>query len=263
WLLLRELDAGCEEALWLDTDMIVTRPVSRLLQEFPPGLFMVAEEWDSPQPEEVAHLWEAPPARAVTPVNSCFIRAAPAHRPLLERWMEKTRDANYRKAQQLPFAQRPWRLASDQVLLSAVLGSAEFSGVPFASIRMGKHIAQCAGSSGYRPADRLLDLFRGLPAMIHCIGRKPWTPPSAAEADQRFGIDLATDVSPYVLAARKLANDLEMHPPWLATRTAPGAVLRALSGGHPALAGLPLAVAHALYRGLTHTERYTTQIKDF
>ena len=109
---------------------------------------------------------------------------------------------------------------------------------------MGRHIAQCAGSSGYAPGDRLRDLFRGLPPLIHCIGRKPWTP--THDLQGRFMLDLATDVSPYVLAARKVAKDLDMKPAWLETRTAPGAVLRGLTFCHPGLAGLPLAILHSL-----------------
>ncbi|MDP9170589.1 MAG: hypothetical protein M3N54_08235 [Acidobacteriota bacterium] len=258
WLLLQELDAGCEQALWLDSDMIVNQPVSRIVAEFPPGWFLVAEEWDSIQAEDVAGFWDVPPAHPVTPVNSCFVRATPAHRPLLQAWLQKTQDLKYREAQLMPFEQRPWRLASDQVLLTALLGSEAFCDIPFGSIRIGRHIAQCAGSSGYRAGDRLRDLFRGLPAMIHCIGRKPWTAAPELDAMQQFGLDFATDLSPYVLAARRVANQLNMHAEWLEARTTPGAILRGLTGGHPGLAGLPLAMAHAFYTGVMSKVRAKT-----
>ncbi len=197
--------------------------------------------------EGVAHLWEAAPVRPVAPVNSCFVRVTEAQRPLLERWLQATRAPLYRKAQALPFERRPWRLSSDQVLLTALLGSEEFCRAPFERIRLGRHIAQCAGSSGYSPRDRMSDLFRGLPALIHCIGRKPWTPTNDLHGIHRYMLDFATDVSPYVLAARGVARDLDMTPAWLKTRTMPGAVLRGLTFGHPALAGLPLATLHVLH----------------
>jgi hypothetical protein len=247
WLLLQELNDGHHEALWLDADMIVTRPVSPLLKEFPPDWLIVAEEWDKVGAAGVAHLWEAPPVRPVAPVNSCFVRVTEAHRRLLECWLQATREPRYRKAQSLPFERRPWRLSSDQVLLTALLGSEEFSRTSFDRIRMGRHIAQCAGSSAYSPGDRLRDLIRGLPPMIHCIGRKPWIPTSDLTGVHRYMLDFATDVSPYVLAARSVAKDLEMTTPWLETRTAPGAVLRGLTFRHPGLAGLPLALLHALH----------------
>jgi hypothetical protein len=198
-LLLDELTAGFPEALWLDSDLIVTRPVSSIVAGFPGGLLIVAEEWNKPRPAHVAELWGLPSLRPVAPINSCFIRATPAHRPLLEGWREMTHEPRYRQAQALPFAQRPFHLASDQVLLTALLGTQDFGLVPFDRIRIGRHIAQCAGSSGYRPSDRLRDLFRGLPPLIHCIGRKPWE----RAPDQSWFMDLANDVSAYVLAARR------------------------------------------------------------
>ena len=147
----------------------------------------------------------------------------------------------------LPFERRPWHLASDQVLLTALLGGAEFGQVPLAYLRMGQHIAQCAGSSGYRPLHRFLDLFRGLPPLIHCIGRKPWMSKHDQSCIQQFLLDLASDVSPYVLASRRIARDLEINPGWLGARTALGATLRVLTAYHPTLAGLPLAVLHACH----------------
>jgi hypothetical protein len=130
------------------------------------------------------------------------------------------------------------------VLLTALLCTEEFGRVPFDRIRMGRHIAQCAGSSGYRPGDRVKDLFRGLPPLIHCIGRKPW---ERAE-EQSWGINLASDVSAYVLAARGVARDMGMAPKWIPARTWLGGMFRLAAGGHPALAGFPLAVPHAVIR---------------
>jgi len=246
WLLLQELNAGATEALWLDTDIVATRPISGFLNELLHDSFIVAEEWNRPEPMHLSHLWELPPGRPVPPVNSCFLRATRAHRRLLERWLEMTHEPRYRQAQALPFERRPFHLASDQVLLTALLGSAEFSQVTMDCIRIGPHIAQCAGSSGYRPGHRLLDLVRGLPPLIHCIGRKPWEPTGNQSRIQRFLLDLATDVSPYSLAARKVARGLGMSPPWLDARTSLGAALRGATGHHPGMAGLPLAILHSV-----------------
>jgi hypothetical protein len=63
----------------------------------------------------------------------------------------------------------------------------------------------------------------------------------------RFLIDLADDVSAYVLAARRVATDLDMAPAWLDARTSLGAMLRGLTACHPAMAGLPLAILHTFY----------------
>jgi hypothetical protein len=243
WLLLQELNEGRQEALWLDGDMIVTRAISKMLQEFPRESLIFAEEW-SRGSIPVSDLWGLPSVRSVQVFNNCLIHATQAHRPLLERWLQMTRDPRYREAPALPFERRPIQVAHDGWLLIALLESEEFGQVPFDCIRLGRHIAQCAGSSGYRPHHRLLDLFRGLPPLIHGLGRKPWESTREQSRIRRFLLDLATDVSPYVLAARRVARGLDMHRGWFDARTTPGAILRGRTGGHPGMAGLPLASIH-------------------
>jgi hypothetical protein len=246
WLLLEELSAGNREVLWLDADMIVTRPISSILREFDSQSLIVAEEWFLPGPMDLSQYWGLPAARAVVPVNSCFVRVTQSHRALLERWLQMTRQPSYRDAQTIPVARRPFHLVSDQALLTALLGSAEFGGVAIDYIRIGRHIAQCAGSSGYRPQHRILDLFRGLPPLIHCIGRKPWETRNDLGGIHGLLADIATDVSPYVLAARGIAKDLDKRRDWMDAQTSVGALLRGLALGHPGMAGLPLAIPHAV-----------------
>jgi hypothetical protein len=233
--------------------MIVTRPISLMLKEFPLDSLIVAEEWNRQEAVPVSQFWDMASVRPVRVLNACFVRATQAHRPLLRRWLQMIHDPRYRQAQRLPFEQRPLHLASDGWLLAALLESAEFSHVSFDYIRLGRHIAQCAGSSGYRPQHRLLDVFRGPPPLIHCIGRKPWVSWHDRGRIYGFLTDLATDVSPYVLAARRIARELDIHPTWLGARTALGALLRGLTAYHPAVAGLPLATLHTLHLKLSQT----------
>jgi hypothetical protein len=249
WLLLHQLDDGVPEALWLDDDIIVTRPISKMLREFPGQALIFAEEWGQ-WTIPASHFWGLRSVRPIQLFNNCFIRVTQAHRPLLERWLQMTRDPRYREAQALPYEQRPIEAQHDGWLLIALLESEEFAALPFACIRRGRHIAQCAGSSGYRPLHRLLDLFRGLPPLIHGLGRKPWVAPPEQSRGQRFLLDFATDVSPYVLAARKVAKQIDIDPDWIKPRTRLGSLFRRLTGGHPGLAGLPLASMHALHLGI-------------
>jgi hypothetical protein len=249
WLMLQQLDEGVPETVWLDDDIIVTKPISKMLLEFPRESLIFTEEWGR-WTVPVSHLWGTAAARPVLLFNNCLIRATQAHRPLLERWLEMTRDARYREAQALPFERRPRHLQHDGWLLIAILESQEFGQVAFDSIRRGRHIAQCAGSSGYRPRDRVLDLFRGLPPLIHGLGRKPWEPGRERSRAQRFLLDLATDVSAYVLAAQRVAKGAGVSPAWLEPRTRLGALFRRLTAGHPGLAGLPLASVHALHTSI-------------
>jgi hypothetical protein len=246
WLLLEELNAGEPEAVWLDDDMIVMRPISSVVAEFPADSLIVAEEWDRHPPIPVSHFWGLNSARLSPVLNACFVRATQTHRPLLERWLQMVQDPRYRAAQAVPWDQRPIHLATDGWLLAALLESDEFAELPFNYIRLGRHIAQCAGSSGYRPYHRLLDLLRGLPPLIHSIGRKPWTLADDRGRIHRFLIDLATDVSPYVLASRRVAKTLEAPPKWVNARTSVGKFFRVITAHHPGMAGLPLATIHSV-----------------
>jgi hypothetical protein len=256
WLLLEQLDRGVPEALWLDADTIVTRPVTSVLDEFPRDALIVAEEWIKHELLPVTERWGMRSVRTVLPTNSSFVRATVTHQALLERWLEMTKDPRYREAQALPFERRPFHLSSDQVLLNALLGSEEFGQVSFDYIRLGRHIAHCAGSSGYRPTHRLLDLFRGLPPLIHCIGRKPWQKAQAHGRVGRFLTNLATDVSPYVLASREVARTLDFNPGWIEPRTSMGALFRGLTASHPGMAGLALATVHALHSKISQAHKF-------
>jgi hypothetical protein len=160
------------------------------------------------------------------------------------------RDPRYREAQALPYEQRPVQAQHDGWLLIALLESEEFADVQFECIRSGRDIAQCAGSSGYRPLARVAALFTGLPPLIHGLGRKPWGVIREQSRLQRFLLDFATDVSPYVLASRRVAMELNMRLNWIEPRTRLGAISRRLTGSHPAMAGFPMACVHALHLGI-------------
>jgi hypothetical protein len=261
WLLLRELDAGVQEAVWLDTDIVVTQPLSSLLAGFPHDTLIVTEEWIRTKLVPVSQFWRMPSVRPIALINACVVRATQSHRRLLETWHRMLCEPIYRQAQTIPFDQRPTHMLHDGWLLVALLESEEFGDVPFETLRLGRHIAQCAGSSGYGPGDRLLGLFRGLPPIIHCIGRKPWAHPVDASALNRYLLGLATDVSPYVLAAQRIARDLNMNPDWLRPHTRTGAALRMLTNGHPGMAGLPLAALHAIQQRIGRLIRSSRNLR--
>ncbi len=244
-LLLQELDAGWREPLWLDSDMIVSQPISKVVLRYSREALLLAQEWVDAPPLAIAEGWGLRSKRPISVVNNCFVRVTQAHRPMMERWREMLHDPRYRAAQALPYDQRPKHFLHDGWPLIALLESEEFADVEYDYIRRNGEIAQCAGSSGYRPAHRILDVFRGLPALIHGLGRKPWEP-TTGSGIQRMLFDLATDVSPYVLASRRVAEKFGMMPEWTEARTVPGKVLRGVTGGHPGMAGLPLAIVHSL-----------------
>jgi hypothetical protein len=244
-LLLKELDAGWEAPLWLDSDMIVSQPISKVVQRYSRSALVLAEEWTDAPPLAIAEGWGLKSKRPISVVNNCFVRVTQAHRPMMERWREMLHDARYRAAQATPYGQRPKHFLHDGWPLIALLECEEFADVEYDFIRRNGEIAQCAGSSGYRPTQRIMDVFRGLPALIHGLGRKPWEE-ATGSGGRRLLLGVATDVSPYVLASRRVAKKLKMRPDWVEARTLPGKVLRGLTGGHPGLAGLPLSILHSV-----------------
>jgi len=172
-LLLRELDAGWEAPLWLDSDMIVSQPISKVVQRYSREALLLAEEWTDAPPLAIAEGWGLKSKRPISVVNNCFVRVTQAHRPMMERWREMLHDSRYRAAQALPYDKRPKHFLHDGWPLIALLECEEFGDVEYDFIRRNGEIAQCAGSSGYRPLHRIIDVFRGLPALIHGLGRKP------------------------------------------------------------------------------------------
>ena len=126
-------------------------------------------------------------------------------------------------------------LVGDQEVLTALLGSARFAGVPLHLLRQGVDIAQCSGPAGYSPGARVRRALAGEePALIHAMGRKPWEAaalPGARGAYER----LHAAQSPYTLAARRYAAELDEPAQWLGRSRSRGPA--ALS-----LAEYPLAV---------------------
>jgi hypothetical protein len=252
--LLPLFERGADEAIWLDSDIFVTRDPSYLFDRLGPDELLGAEEFPtSPHPRGFAvrtAAWGLPPGRdfPVT-VNSCVLRVTPAHRPLLVRWRELLADPVYAAAQKQ--LERPVHLISDQDVLNALLGSAEFAGVPVTCLRVGPEVIHCGGAVGYPLGRRLAGLFHRVPPFLHAIAGKPWWvfhPEYARHHAPWFTRyrRLLQETSPYVSAARRMRSEVEVPCPWLSAGSLLGRTLRVVGFGHHALLGLPLtAVATA------------------
>ena len=124
--------------------------------------------------------------------------------------------------------------------------------VPLHLLRQGVEIAQCSGPAGYSPGARVRRaLARQAPPLIHAMGRKPWEAaalPGARGAYER----LHAAQSPYTLAARRYAAELDEPAPWLGRRRARGPA--ALSLAEYPLAVFDTAVRRA--RGLLGIARF-------
>jgi hypothetical protein len=255
--LLPLLANGADEAIWLDSDIFVTRDPSHLFDPLGADELLGAEEFPtSPHPKGFAvrtAAWGLPPGRdfPVT-LNSCVLRVTPAHTPLLVRWRELLADPAYIEAQKRP--DRPMHLISDQDVLNALLGSAEFAGVPVRCLRVGRDVIHCGGAIGYPLVRRLAGLFRRVPPFLHAIAGKPWWvfhPEYAKHHAPWFTRyrRLLQETSPYVSAARRMRAEIDMPCPWLDAGSLLGRALRVVGFGHHALLGMPLTAVATV--GLT------------
>lgn len=244
-VLLHHLEAGEPELAWFDSDLICTRDLIPVLAGVPADHVVGTEEMPLGQHRGGSHravAWGLEPGRELpTTVNTAFLRVSRSHMDLLTVWRELLNRREYREAQQRPWNERPMHLVGDQEVLTALLGSKVFAGVPLHLLRQGVEIAQCSGPAGYAPGSRIRRALAGeVPPLIHAMGRKPW------EAEGRSGPRGLYErrhaaQSPYTRASRRYTGALDEPAEWLG---GPG-------GGGAAsvnLAELPLAMVDHVVR---------------
>lgn len=237
-LLTKLLDDSLGAVVWIDSDVIVTAPISRHFDGLADDVLVVAEEFFTYRNRGVAVRtkgWGLPVGRDLpfTP-NSAVLRVTDRHRALLSAWQGLLDRPDYKALQAGPWSDRPFFMMGDQDALSAILGSADFASIPVRAIRRGRDIAQCFRADGYSSTERLANLRR-MPPFVHAQGEKPWR-----------AIDNRTTyqhVSPYWYAARPYESQLDPDERrWLMQRPMAAKILHILALGHPSLAGLLPAV---------------------
>jgi hypothetical protein len=246
-LLLEILRQGYPEAIWLDSDVILTRPLRPVLAAVEPGAFVCAQEQPWPRAagsRARTQAWGLRPGTDLpVTVNTGVLRATRDHVALLTDWQQLLEHPAYLAAQQRPCQLRPRHLMSDQDALTALLGSEPHRSVLTHSLRSGVDIAQCYGPDGYASSDRVRRAFRSLPPIIHAQLDKPWRATK--------GRPVHLELCPYRYAAQDYVDNLT--PPergWLHLHSRAARILHRASGGDPSLAGLPPALAAKARRGL-------------
>jgi len=268
-ILLRRLNEGHSEVVWIDSDIIVNRDFRQRLQHLSDDTVIATQEDYWGQYQGGSHrtvAWGLKPSRTFpTTINTGIVRVTPHHVELLKAWQAMLNDPTYIQASTAPYYDRPLHMLGDQEVLTALLGSIEFSHVPVEMLKRGTDIAQCYGPAGYTPTERLQTLLKGqgLPALVHSMGRKPWemalSPAEIWSSQESLKKRLRTyyehihlELSPYTSIARQYRQQIEEDAPWMDVLTFPARLLAVLSAGHPTLQGLPLALFDA---GVRHTRR--------
>ncbi len=251
------LNEGYDEALWFDTDLIVTGDIRARLDPVDSKTVVATEEyyWGHHQGSagRTSGLGMTPSRTFKSTVNTCLLRVGTAHTDLVQDWYDVLASDDYVAAQKLTGQYRPLHLWSDLHVFTGLLGSTKYAHVPVEQLRRGTEIAQCYGPSGYTVRERLQS-GRSLPLLVHAMGNKPWAPrglPKAssarARALQAFEA-VHQDLTPYVEVAREYRGQFDGDDDWLTPATRTGAALTRLLPNHAALRELPLTVVDTTQR---------------
>jgi hypothetical protein len=247
---MRLIEDGFEEVIWIDSDVLVNRDVIADFSHLGRDIFVVSEHtlgakerYDGNALRAVS--WGLPVGR-ILPSALCsgVFRATPEHYHLMERWWELLQTKEYREFQGKDWGQRPFHMLGDQDVLTALLTSKEFSQIPMQVLRRGKDIIQFDGVWGYTVTERIGNLMGDGPGFVHSAAAKPWSerwlvePPTLKEYVKKLYLDL----SPYTLLARQFRSELGCDTEWMEPHYRLSRVLRVLGMGHLALVGLPMAL---------------------
>jgi hypothetical protein len=249
-LFLELFQRGVEDAVWLDTDIMVLRDLEPAFRRFGDKTVVVTQDINPFQPQKNlrAHYRMSPVRELSGCVNSCVARFTRHHRPLLEKWLEFMRDPVFLKQWNLPPHQRLWGFGLDQTVLQLLLCCQGQGWTPpeeVALLRDGPEIIQEWGVRTYRLRDRLgntLGLNR--PLAIHLIGyEKPWTIHSRVSSHRWACV--------YSTLARPYRNETEEDMSWIEPATLGTRLAGWLSFGQPHLVG----VWHTLAAKIWHLLR--------
>lgn len=242
-VILHFLETLGERVTWIDADSVLQSDVARLIPA-DSNTFAVAEEGypDRMLGSEIRTLglgMEVGRTYARS-INSCFVSVTPAHRELLDDWAALTLTADYRRAQDSPFGDRPPWYWGDQDLLAALVGSKKYVDIKVRLIRNGIDIAHSHDAYDLPLLRRIMTLFRGEPVIAHAMNNKSWL----VGPDHDAFTSMYHQLSPYRFASKPYAPMLdEPDARWLTEDTRATAVVLRVLGRRPAAAGLPLGAS--------------------
>jgi hypothetical protein len=246
------LAAGHRSAVWLDSDLVLTQDCRPVFESLDDRTLAITQEPASLAWQGTAvrtRAWKLEPRRALPfTLNSSVLRVTAQHRTLLDRWAEYLANPEYVACQSKTLEERPIHMASDQDVLNALVGAAEFADIPLHIFRSGVDIIHAGGALGYSWTERLAGCFQPKPFFFHATAGKPWLwlggePYWSQRNFFSWNRRLLQETSPYLFEARRYRDDLDLDTTWMYKRTPTGTLLRLAGFGHYALRGLPLAAA--------------------
>lgn len=249
------LDAGFEEVIWIDTDILVRENILDMISGLKSDTFVATDHTLSEERKDSnalrAQLWGLPVGRVLpSALNSGVLRVTRDHYELMADWWELLQSGVYQEFQKRKWAQRPVHMLGDQDVLTALLTSKKYANIPLYVLRKGKRILQFDGIWGYTVSERMGNLFGDGPAFIHSAAGKPWSeqwPERVRGARERVKW-IYLDVSPYTLWALPYQAEIDCDTEWMRPHFILSSILRFLGLGRPELIGLPMAACADLVR---------------
>jgi hypothetical protein len=250
YVLMKMLDEGFDEVMWLDSDLIVNQNPFETLASIEKEVLVATEDAlgeDRADGNAIrAQLWGFRVGRTLPfGLNSAVVRVSKDHYPLLDCWWNLLQDKTYQHFQKKGWRNRPVHMLGDQDVLTALLTSEQFSGIPLHVLRRGKDILQFNGIYGYTVAERMRNLLGNRPMFIHSFAAKPWSdewrPESIADLSNYIK-KIYVDLSPFTISALRFRDDLDCDTAWMDAHYMLSRILRALGMGNPAFVGLPIAI---------------------
>jgi len=254
--ILHLMDQGYDQIVWIDSDIIVNRDFTRMLNELPPSVLAITEEalWGAHEDPDClrARLWGFDAGRNLPfTLNTAVLRVTRLHYGLLGKWREILESEQYRTVQQKSWIDRPVHMVGDQDVLTAILSSAEYAQIPLRILARGKEIIQFFGLYGYTMHERALRLVHGRPYFIHSQGIKPWLEGWHAAAPmglRKYIESVYLDLSPYTIAASSFRTRLDCDSKWMTAHYKLSAIMRGAAMWYMPLVGLPIALVSDLMR---------------
>lgn len=258
-VLLDALATGAEACLWLDTDVLVNGKLDFLAALDPQTIAVTQDPWEyADGSTHRSRTWELGEGRSLPgPLNSAVVRVTPAHHDLLLAWQDLLGTSRYLAEQAKEVHLRHGHMLGDQDVLSALLASQRFAGIPILLLRHGVEILQHHGAGAYALKHRWRSLAQGLPPLIHAMGSvKPWrmpAHPSPLRAPRDYYERVYLELSPYVHVARGYEDEIAEDDAaesndWLRLHTLAGRVGTVAWMNQPALKGTLQAFLHGLGR---------------
>jgi hypothetical protein len=197
--------------MWCDSDIILASPVSPIIGDLDPSVFVATEEyiWSRTKGSGLrAAGWGMKEVRPLScTVNSCLMKLSAVHSPLLDAWDNCMSKPEYLAAQAASHVERPLHMMSDQDVLTALLSSEEHAAVDLFLLKNGRDIAQCFQEDGYAVHHRLRNtILRRTPPLVHAQGGKPWKARPRSISEQ---------LSPYAQIARPYLVQESLRTDWL------------------------------------------------